>query len=79
MKKKNLKSLYVKKATISKLTRNVISGGTDVIITSIIRTIPKPQATETTCSKFMECDSIAACTANVCKTNEFDTETRPVC
>lgn len=79
MKKKQLKSLNVKKSTISKLNMYTLSGGTDIIITSIIRTIPIPQATATTCSKFMECDSIAACTANVCKTNEFDTETRPIC
>ncbi|WP_430412857.1 hypothetical protein [Kordia sp.] len=79
MKKKNLKSLHVKKATISNLNMYTISGGTDIFITSIIRTIPIPQATATTCSKYMECDSIAACTAHVCKTNEFDTETRPIC
>ncbi len=81
MKKKNLKTLNLTKSTISSLHTQTLSGGTDSIIaiTSIIRTIPIPQATATTCSKFIECDSVAACTGNVCKTNEVDTETRPVC
>lgn len=78
MKKKNLKSLRVKKSTISSLNQQFIIGGTNPIAI-MIRTIPIPQATVTGCSKFMECDSIAACTANVCKTNERDTETLPIC
>lgn len=78
MKKKNLKNLNVKKSTISSLNMQAVSGGT-IPITIIIRTVPLPQATKTTCSRFMECDSIAACTAHVCKTDEFDTETRPIC
>jgi hypothetical protein len=82
MKKKNLKTLRLAKSTISSLHTQTISGGTDSIliaVKTIIRTIPIPQATVTGCSQFMECDSVAACTANVCKTNEVDTETRPVC
>ncbi|MBC8755940.1 hypothetical protein H2O64_14775 [Kordia sp. YSTF-M3] len=82
MKKKNLKTLRLTKSTISSLRTQTISGGTDSIIIAvktIIRTIPIPQATVTGCSQFMECDSVAACTGNVCKTNEVDTETRPVC
>lgn len=76
MKKKNLKNLNVKKSTISSLNQQTISGGT-IATMIVIRTIK--EATATTCSKFMECDSIIACTANVCKPIETNTDTRPVC
>ena len=72
MKKRNLKSLQVNKSTISNL--NEMYGGA-----RITRICPLPQITKTGCSQLMACDSIEACTANVCKTNELDTETRPIC
>lgn len=78
MKKKKLKNLNVTKTTISSLNQHVIVGGdfTNIIVITFDM---MPQATATTCSKAMDCDSIIACTANVCKTNERDTKTRPVC
>ena len=73
MKKKNLKNLHVNKSTVSNL--NSLTGGA----LWITRFCPKPQQTETGCSQLAECDSIQICTANICKTNELDTQTRPIC
>ena len=78
MKKKKLKNLSVTKTTISNLNQQTILGGdfTGIIVLTIDM---MPQRTVTTCSKAMECDSVAACTAHVCKTHERDTNTKPVC
>lgn len=78
MKKKKLKNLSVKKTTISNLNQQLIIGG-DITTIIAFTTDLFPQATVTTCSKAMKCDSIAACTAHVCKTHERDTRTRPIC
>ncbi|MCH2196970.1 hypothetical protein [Kordia sp.] len=78
MKKKNLKSLDLKKATISNLNTQEISGGTIIITFTIERPCPI-RITKTTCSGAAECNSMDICTATRCKTNEFDTETRPIC
>ncbi|WP_040559315.1 hypothetical protein U8527_10985 [Kordia algicida OT-1] len=81
MKKKSLKSLHVHKTTISNLNQQAISGGDIIVIITLRRPcpIPVPQATVTTCSRFAECDSMQICTAAVCKTNELDANTRPIC
>ncbi|MBC8755938.1 hypothetical protein H2O64_14765 [Kordia sp. YSTF-M3] len=72
MKKKNLKTLSLTKATISNL--QTISGGTDITI-AIIRTIQ--EVTATGCSELMKCDSVAACPRGVGKTKFVDTDTNP--
>jgi len=80
MKKKNLNSLCLKKSTVSSLNTKAIVGGTIFTLRKPCPIpIPLPQATVTTCSEFADCDSRQICTANRCKTNELDTETRPVC
>jgi hypothetical protein len=78
MKKKNLKSLRLQKSKVSRLNQQMI-GGTDIIIIATLRRCPIPQQTVTTCSGAAECDSRQICTANICKTNELDTNTRPIC
>ena len=78
MKKKNLKSLALKKATVSNLNTQSVSGGTIVILLTVERPCPI-RLTKTTCSGAAECNSMDICTATHCKTFEIDTETRPVC
>lgn len=75
MKKKNLKSLQLKKATISSLHAKTVSGGTDAITIVIIRTTDF--ATKTGCSQLMVCDSVAACPQGVPKTKFVDIDTQP--
>ncbi|PTX62368.1 hypothetical protein C8N46_103468 [Kordia periserrulae] len=80
MKKKNLKSLRLQKSKVSHLNQHVVSGGDIIIIIPSYRRIcPEPQQTVTTCSGAAECDSMQICTANICKTNELDTNTLPIC
>ncbi|AXG70806.1 hypothetical protein KORDIASMS9_03052 [Kordia sp. SMS9] len=79
MKKKKLKNLSLTKSTVSHLNQKHIIGGARISIFICPIPFPLPQQTETGCSQLMECDSVAACTANVCKTIELDTETRPIC
>lgn len=79
MKKKNLKSLNINKSTVSSLNQQNIRGGAYRSIFICPIPVPLPQQTKTGCSQLMACDSIEACTAAVCKTNELDTETRPIC
>ena len=78
MKKKNLKSLALKKATVSNLNIQSISGGTIIITFTIERPCPI-RVTKTTCSGAAECNSMNICTATHCKTNEIDIETRLIC
>jgi hypothetical protein len=75
MKKKNLKALNLKRATISSLNIKTISGGT-IAITDIVRTI-LTEETATGCSQFMKCDSVQACPAGVAKTKFVNTDTKP--
>ncbi|KAB8154921.1 hypothetical protein EZY14_003310 [Kordia sp. TARA_039_SRF] len=81
MKKKNLKSLRLQKSKVSRLNQHSVSGGDIIIIATLRRPcpVPVPQQTVTTCSGAAECDSRQICTANICKTNELDTNTRPIC
>ncbi|MEM6718932.1 MAG: hypothetical protein AAF611_06450 [Bacteroidota bacterium] len=79
MKKKSLKSLSLKKAKVSNLNQQGLTGGTDLSIFFCTFPFPVPQRTKGGCSELVDCDSDVACTANVCKTIEFDTETRPIC
>jgi hypothetical protein len=78
MKKKNLKNLALKKATVSNLNSQSISGGTIIITFTIERPCPI-RLTKTTCSGAAECNSIQICTATFCKTTEINTDTRPLC
>lgn len=79
MKKQHLKTLRLTKSIISNLNMQILSGGTDGIdITSIIRTVLGVDETATTCSKFMECDSVIACTAHICKPPIVETERCPI-
>ncbi|MBC8755939.1 hypothetical protein H2O64_14770 [Kordia sp. YSTF-M3] len=74
MKKKNLKTLNLKRATISSLTAKTLNGGTD-IFTIIIRTTD--YATVGTCSKFAACDSDGICPVGVPKTRFVNIDTKP--
>jgi len=75
MKKKNLKTLRLTKSTISHLNLQTIKGGTEVI-TEIIRTIDANMSA-TTCSRFMMCDSMAACPPTIKKTQFKNDDTSP--
>lgn len=68
MKKKNLKSLSLKKSTISSLNTQAILGGDIIVILTLRRPCPEPKPkTNTTCSEYAMCNSIDICTAHICK------------
>jgi hypothetical protein len=75
MKKKNLKTLNLKRATISSLTAKTLNGGTDLFTIVIIRTTD--YATAGTCSKFAVCDSEGICPVGVPKTRFVNVDTKP--
>jgi len=75
MKKKNLKNLRLTKSTISHFNMQSILGGTDAIIDGI-RTIDA-NVSIGTCSKYMSCDSEAACPPTVMKTQLKNDDTTP--
>lgn len=70
MKKQQLNNLQLRKATISSLNAQAITGGTQQ--TNDPCPIQEPNKTVTGCSQFAKCDSKQICTATGCKITNDD-------
>jgi hypothetical protein len=81
MKKKNLKSLSVKKSTISSLNKRMVKAGAAAPNTNYFVCGTGPQTIFTCpsafCSIFEPCDTYNS--KNRCETIERDTNTLPIC
>lgn len=79
MKKKKLKSLDIKKSTISNLNKNTLNGGALVPQTHYVvcGTGPQTIICTFTCTFQIECETYNS--QNRCKTIEVDQNTLPIC
>lgn len=79
MKKKKLKSLDIKKSTVSKLNKNTLNGGALVPNTHYVVCGTGPQTIICTfnCTFQFDCDTYNS--QNRCKTIEVDANTLPIC